>query len=329
MRTQLLFLTLLAVGGSAGGGWVVNEKVMTFADVKRCEGKHCAHSQEWREKFSPRVTVTVRFPTDGAVMAAGKFPLVVFGHGDHMSFLQLQEALVLDGAVCAELRMRVPARELDLAKDFYVVAHNLMVESLSASSALHGSLDGNVTFVGHREMATHALMMGVAEELFPSYKHDYGVEYEGEPARLAYRGVVAISPIAGGFGLQKALGPHRKNIELDAPIDSDVAPALVLAGQEDCLHAAASNAKPIYGRIQGCKTYVELLGAVHCNFPSPSDIFSVTDRSSLLPLSLLPHNHFFFFLSSFLFLLMLSCEGSFMQPSSFVSATPMKPISYD
>ena len=198
------------------------------------------------------VLTEVYYPADAAgdnvPVAAGEFPVVSFGHGYLMpwsAYSYLWSALVPEGYIVA-----LPRTEGSLFPSHAEFGRDLafVVPSLRAAGGDAGS-----PFFGH--VAATAAVMG----------HSMG----GGASVLAIAGAPGITAVAN-------LAAAETNPSAIAAAAGVTAPALVFAGERDCVAPPATHQQPIYSAFaSACKTYVSVTGGSHCQFADANSTCSL------------------------------------------------------
>ncbi|MFN0204452.1 MAG: chlorophyllase/cutinase-like alpha/beta fold protein [Bacteroidia bacterium] len=189
----------------------------------------------WTEVYYPANTAG-----DDVPVAAGKFPVVVFGHGFVMSWDSYSffwEYLVPKGYICVFPRTHgsLSPTHADFAKDLAMLADYFPnVLNNTSSSA----------FFNH--VAPASAIMG----------HSMG----GGASFLAAANNTQIKT----FVTWAAANTNPSALDSGAVITT---PTLVLAGTEDCVAPVNDHQIPLYNSVASAvKHYVELTGASHCKF---------------------------------------------------------------
>lgn len=178
--------------------------------------------------------------TDVAV-AAGDFPVLVFGHGFAMewsAYENIWQYLVPEGYIIAFPRTEgsiLPApSHADFGLDIEVVGNQLLILNSNASSLFFGHTNAPFAYLGHS--------MGGGAAVIAAANNNQVSTYIGmAPAET---NPSAISAAA--------------NVSIDA---------LVLSGSSDGVTPPSSNHLPIYNAMtSNCKTYVSINNGSHCYF---------------------------------------------------------------
>jgi dienelactone hydrolase len=174
-----------------------------------------------------------------APVAAGQFPVIVFGHGFVMTvsaYQNIWSALVPQGYIVA-----LPKTEGNLFPNHTNFGRDIafVVSQIQASGAQSSGL-----FAGR--VAATSCVMG----------HSMG----GGASFLSVQYNSSITAIA-------TLAPAETNPAASAAAQNVTIPALVFAGANDCVTPAAQHSLLIYNATaSSCKSYISITGGSHCQF---------------------------------------------------------------
>lgn len=229
IRFQLFLLLLLS--GCAGPLWAqyaLGHKTQVFNDPAR---------------NNRAVSAEIYYPAtaagDDQALAAGVFPVVVFGHGFVMStgaYLNVAEALAPAGFVVC-----LPSTESgfapghdNFARDLAFLAATMQAEGASTGSFWQGHIANRTALMGH-SMGGGAALLGTP----------------------LYAGITATAVFAPAETTPSAIGAC-------AQIQN---PVLMFTGSQDCITPTANHAGPMFAALDSvCKTHVDITGGNHCYF---------------------------------------------------------------
>lgn len=225
---------------------------LNFTDQKRCSLPYCDDSLEYRIKFSRRLDAECFFHTP----VIPNSPLIVWGVRRRDRYEELANRIAAHHVVCCTVILEDKGDDWDYVKDMMTVANEIKAESKYSESVYVNTIGDKVGFMGVLDAASYALMT----------KQMWWAANEYLDPAFNYTGFIALSPEIVP-GAQQSLWPNHYT-RIDPPIKSDATPLLVMAGSADCSTPPKSNALRIYGKVEGCKTYVELVGGSHCYYTS-------------------------------------------------------------
>jgi len=198
------------------------------------------------ERSNREISTEIYYPADVAgddvplaEPPAGGFPVVTFGHGFVMSIDDydfLWEGLAPAGYIVALPRTETgfSPDHLDLGLDLAFLCRALRDEGEDPASPFFGKVAATCALSGH-SMGGGASFLGAASD--PS--------------------VTALFNFAAAETNPSAIGAAAQI----------TAPALLFAGSLDCVTPPPNHQQPMYDALASdCRTYVELLGASHCQF---------------------------------------------------------------
>lgn len=225
--TVLLSVYITCVAGFAQS-YKVGHKQKTFVDASRS---------------NRNITAEVYYPSNIAgnnvPLAAGQFPVVIFGHGFVMTWSSYEDvwnALVPNGYILVfpTTETSFSPSHLDFAKDIAFLVGAMKAEGENPSSFYFGSVASQSAVMGHS-------MGGGAAFL--------SVQYEASITALATLAAAVTNPSS-----------------ISAATDITI-PSLVIAGANDCVAPPAQHQIPMYDSLSSyCKTYISITGGSHCQF---------------------------------------------------------------
>ena len=180
-----------------------------------------------------------------ATVAAGKFPVVVFGHGFVMEttvYKAIFDSLAKLGYICALPKTEgslLPApSHTDFGKDLAIVLDKLLIDT-AISFPFYGKVNGKGAIAGHS-------MGGGATFLANQYTNNAVCYFTMAPANTNPPSVDAA-------------------LTLNKPI-------CILSGTSDCVAGYAAHQKPMYDSLKTntCKQLVSIANARHCSFSDGS-----------------------------------------------------------
>lgn len=202
------------------------------------------------------ITTEIYYPAiasgDNTPVAAGQFPVLVFGHGFVMTWSAydvIWNALVPEGYIMVFPTTEAsfsPSHE-DFAKDIAYLVGALKAEGLNVNSSLYGAL------------ATTSAVMG----------HSMG----GGSAFLAVQYDSTITALA-------TLAPAVTNPSSVSAATNITLPSIVFAGANDCVTPPVQHQLPMYDSLSSdCKTYLSITGGSHCQFAAYNLLCSIGESS--------------------------------------------------
>ncbi|MEI7597138.1 MAG: proprotein convertase P-domain-containing protein [Bacteroidota bacterium] len=239
MKTAKTLFIVLFIISTQGlfAQYLVGHKAITFTDASRSNRS---------------IPCDVYYPADVAgenvVMAAGQFPLIVFGHGFIMAdadlYTYLREAFAKQGYIFV-----FPTTEgglpnhINFGLDLKFLNVQIKSENTSSSSFFYTKVASKSMIMGHS-------MGGKASYIASANNSDITT-------------LVSLSAAMGEAPLSTAVYALRDY----AP--QVIVPTLVVDAEFDCVVKAADGHKLIYDTLTtSCKTYVNIKGGGHCYFAS-------------------------------------------------------------
>ena len=193
------------------------------------------------------IPVEVYYPAqstgDNVPVADGSFPVLVFGHG----FLMTVDAydVIWNSVVPEGFIMVLPTTEgsfapshTDFGKDLAFLVDAIKTEGLTNSSAFYEKVAPTSAVMGHSMGGGSAFL---------------AVQYNSSITALATLAAAVTNP---------------SSVTAAAGI---TIPSLTISGKNDCVAPPADHQLPMYNALaSGCKSYVNILGASHCQFAGSS-----------------------------------------------------------
>jgi predicted dienelactone hydrolase len=228
MNRVLLSLLLALPSGLSAQPFAIGSTSLTFVDASR------GGRQIPCDVYYPATTAGA-----GAPVAAGAFPVLVFGHGFVMTvgaYNNFRDAFVPQGYILVlpttegSILPSHPNFGLDLA---YCV-QAMQAEGVNSTSPFFGRIFPTAAIMGH-SMGGGASFLGAQTSTLVTTVVNFAPA-ETNPSAIAAAGNVTV-------------------------------PTLVFAGSQDCVTPPASNQLPMYtASASTCKAYVSITGGGHCQF---------------------------------------------------------------
>jgi len=224
---------------------------LQFMDPIRCTLPYCGLSEEYKLKFSRRINVECHFRTP-----TKPSPLMIFGHGRHEHYHELCERIAHEEVHCCLVELEDAQDEWDYIKDMMLAATEVYEESRYADSVFLNMVTTTIGFIGTQRHASEALLAMQMPDNYPEYVD----------SRFTYHGYILLSPSMAVKGILESLRPVYKSAGEPMGETPNYGGLLVIAAGSDCVEEPKSNALPIYSTVNGCKTYLELVGGSHCYY---------------------------------------------------------------
>lgn len=226
--TLFFFLVLFSSTAASGQTYSIGHTTLNLTDSTR----------------NRSIPAEVYYPADSngdnvpvSTLTNDRFPILAFGHGFVMSwdaYTNIWEALVPQGYI-----MIFPTTEtgfspahLELGKDLAFVVEALKQEGSNTGSLLYNRVDSLSCVMGHS-------MGGGASFLAMQFNSS----------------ITAIATLSAAETNPSAIGAAA----------GITVPALVLAGENDCVTPPVSNQMPMYDSLHSiCKSLVTIHGGSHC-----------------------------------------------------------------
>lgn len=191
-----------------------------------------------------------------APYASGVFPVIAFGHGFLMqtsAYAHVWNALVPRGyiVVLPQTESGFSVSHSALARDMAFLIGEFQELGAEPQSPLYGLIAGTSCVMGH-SMGGGASMLAVQYNTAITAVSNFAAA-ETNPSAIA---------ACAEFGI----------------------PALVFAGEYDCITPPGQHQLPMYSALaSSCKTYVSISGGSHCQFAGPSFACSFGDNCNPPP----------------------------------------------
>jgi dienelactone hydrolase len=227
MKKILLFILIILANDTIAQYTSIGHRAEMFFDSSR----------------SRSITCDIYYPADvsgtnvSVVSDTFHFPVLVFGHGFVMatsSYESLRDSLVVRGYI-----MALPTTEsgfapshLDFGKDIAFIAEQIQLSNLNNADLFFDRVANTTCVMGHS-------MGGGASFLSTQF----------------YSGITAIANLAAA----------ETNPSAISAASSLSIPALLIAGENDCITPAATNQLLMYNAIpSACKNLITINGGSHC-----------------------------------------------------------------
>ncbi|GAB4135698.1 MAG: hypothetical protein Fur0041_09920 [Bacteroidia bacterium] len=208
----------------------VGHRQQTFTDPSR------ANRQITCEVYYPASTAGNNTP-----VAAGQFPILVFGHGFVMTWSAYDVFwlnLVPQGYIMVfpTTESSLSPSHLDFGKDIAFLCNAMKAEGQNSASPYFGAVDSRCAAMGH-SMGGGAAFLAMQEDTSITVLATFAAA------------VTSPSSVAAAQQIQK--------------------PAIVFAGANDCVTPPVNHQLPMYDSLaSSCKTYISVTGGSHCQFAS-------------------------------------------------------------
>ncbi len=232
----LLFVALCTISSAQ---FSVGHRTITFNDPTRTGGFGSgggAGRQIQTEIYYPAASAG-----NNVAIAAGSFPVIVFGHGFAMSwdaYQNIWEHYAALGYILAFARTEgslIPSpSHNDFGLDLRLIGERMTAENATSASPFFQSMNGNTAIMGH-SMGGGATILAAANN--PNIKAIIG------------------------------LAPAETNPSAIAQAPNVSVPAIIFSGSSDGVTPPADHHIPIYnGLVSTCKTFVSVIGGGHCYY---------------------------------------------------------------
>jgi predicted dienelactone hydrolase len=233
MKHFLLTCMLFVAAFSAQAqSYLVGHRTFTFVDAARSNRSIAGHI------YYPATTAG-----DNKVFVAGKFPVVVFGHGFTITYTEYDfwwTTLVQNGyvVVIPTTEGSISPSHANFGGDLKFLVTKMNSENAVATSPYFGKLTGKSAIMGH-SMGGGAAFLAATNNTAVSALVTFAAA-ETTP-----------SAIAAAAGIK--------------------CPTLTFAGSRDCVAAPATNAKAMHSAITTpYRAYLEIINGSHCQFGKAS-----------------------------------------------------------
>lgn len=241
MKKISLFTTLMMFLIFAFGQYQLGHRVVTFKDPARSNRSIETHM------YYPATTAG-----DDVPIAAGTFPVVVFGHGFIMGnpdlYTYLWEGIATKGYIMAfptteNGSVFPPPNHLEFGKDLAFLVDTILGSNTVSSSFLNGKVTNKAALMGH-SMGGKAAWIATKLTTKATTIFTIGAAISNPPIGTAV----------------DVLGEYATFTTI---------PAVSMAAEFDCVAAPADNQKKLYDTCSSsCKYYIEIIGGGHCFFAS-------------------------------------------------------------
>lgn len=227
------------------GKWIILLLIILFPPLTPAQTYMVGHSQEiFYDSIRNRdIQTEIYYPAniqgDDVPVAAGSFPLIIFGHGFVMSWDSYQnfwDELTPEGYILCFPRTETGLlpNHLDLGLDLRFLADKMQTENTDSASLFYGSISPKTAIMGHS-------MGGGASFL--------AAENNSNITTLVNFAAAETNP--------SAIAAAR-NIYV---------PSLLFSGDDDCVTPPAGHQDIMYDSLAtNCKTQISIINGGHCYF---------------------------------------------------------------
>ena len=241
---SILFLTTIAITNSNGQPYQIGHTTITFIDASRSNRSIAT------EIYYPANVAgeNVPFTTQNTL----KFPNLVFGHGFVMTWDAYQnfwETLVPNGYIIAFPKSEgtFSPSHLEFGKDLAFVINQMNLLGTQNTSIFFNRVSPKNAVMGHS-------MGGGASFLSVPLNSNITTLVNFAAAETTPSAITASTSIS--------------------------IPSLIFAGANDCVTPPTTNQVPLYnGLISSCKTYINVIGASHCQMSNSNTLCSLGESS--------------------------------------------------
>lgn len=253
MKTPLLLLCLLSTIYAFAQPFATGHTTITFNDPARTGGYGSGGGP------GRQIQCEVYYPADNAgnnvPVAAGDFPIIVFGHGFFMAwdaYENVWEHYVPQGYLMVFPRTEgnINPNHADFGKDLVIAAQRMELLASDGVSPFDGHWNGKTGVMGH-SMGGGATFLAA-----------------GDPA-TSFAVVVGMAPAeTTPSAIAATAGVH--------------APTLVFSGTADAVTPPADHHVPIYNAVPAsiCRQFVSIAGGAHCYFANANAACDFGEGSS-------------------------------------------------
>jgi dienelactone hydrolase len=239
MKHFTLIFSILVLSQYSIAQFPIGSQTITYNDPDRTGGFGSGGGP------GRQIECAVYYPATSAgantPVAAGQFPIVVFGHGfaiEWSAYQNIWQHFVPQGFIMifpkTEGSLFPAPSHNDFGLDLALVSERLLAENSEPSSPFYQKINGNSAIMGHS--------MG------------------GGATVLAAQNNSNIKTIIG-------LAPAETNPSAVTAAGNVTVPALVLSGSSDGVTPPSEHHIPIYEDLGSpCKSFVNMLGGAHCYF---------------------------------------------------------------
>ena len=241
---SILFLTAIVITNSNGQPYQIGHATITFVDASRSNRSIAT------EIYYPANVAgeNVPFTTQNTL----KFPNLVFGHGFVMTWDAYQnfwETLVPNGYIIAFPKSEgtFSPSHLEFGKDLAFVINQMNLLGTQNTSIFFNRVSPKNAVMGHS-------MGGGASFLSVPLNSNITTLVNFAAAETTPSAITASTSIS--------------------------IPSLIFAGANDCVTPPTTNQVPLYnGLISSCKTYINVIGASHCQMSNSNTLCSLGESS--------------------------------------------------
>ncbi len=228
MKKTLLFLCHICIITSFAQNFQIGHKQQTFTDASRSNREITA------EIYYPATTAG-----DNVAIAAGAFPVLVFGHGFVMTwsaYAPVWNSIVPNGYIMVfpTTETGILPSHTNFGKDIAYLVGAMKDEGTTAASTFFEGVANTSAVMGHSMGGGSAFL---------------AVQYDPTITALATLAAANTNPpsIAAAAGIS--------------------IPSIVIAGTNDCVAPPDEHQLPMYEALSSdCKTFVSVSGGSHCQF---------------------------------------------------------------
>jgi len=243
-RISLITLLSVLIGTvSIAQPFLIGHKQQAFIDASRSN-----------RTIDTEIYYPANSTGDNVPMANGTFPTLVFGHGFVMTwdaYDYLWNGIVPEGYILVFPKSEgsFSPSHTDFGKDIAFLVDAIKLEGLNQSSTFYNAVSDKSAAMGHSMGGGSAFL---------------SIQYNNSITALATLAAAVTNPssVTAASGIQ--------------------IPSLTIAGANDCIAPSADHQTPMYSALSSsCKTYINLLGASHCQFAGTSFTCSFGEATCL------------------------------------------------
>ena len=243
-RISLITLLFVFIGTvSVAQPFLIGHKQQAFIDASRSN-----------RTIDTEIYYPANSTGDDVPMANGTFPTLVFGHGFVMtwdSYDYLWNGIAPSGYILVFPKSEgsFSPSHTDFGKDIAFLVDAMKLEGLNQSSTFYNAVSDKSAAMGHSMGGGSAFL---------------SIQYNNS--------ITAIATLAAAV-----TNPSSVTAASEIQI-----PSLTIAGANDCIAPTADHQTPMYNALaSSCKTYINLLGASHCQFAGTSFTCSFGEATCL------------------------------------------------
>jgi dienelactone hydrolase len=228
MKNIFLLLSIVLISEISAQSFAVGHRNVIYIDPSRNN-----------RQIETEIYYPANIAGDNVAIAQGQFPVISFGHGFVMvwsAYQNIWSALVPQGYIVMFPRTEgnTSPNHAEFGRDLAFLIGKMQSEGTTANSPFFGAVGTTSAIMGHS--------MG------------------GGASFLAAENNTTITTMV-------TLAPANTNPSSIAAAANVGVPALVIAGENDCVTPPAQHQVPMYnGLSSSCKTYMEVKGGGHCYF---------------------------------------------------------------